>query len=143
MFGPFHDSQKEVPMRAVVAAFLAPFLIATPLTQVLAQTGQQGPRVVQTDNFRVTIPVPTRTFQTSERPHLLSWVPSVERNSPAALLWAAGAIDSTAASEPLLYAVPARTSTGKTVGIVLAIVVILFFGVLVICAVNECTSGGG
>ncbi len=47
-------------MRAVVAAFLAPFLIATPLTQVLAQTGQQGPRVVQTDDFRVTIPIPTR-----------------------------------------------------------------------------------
>ncbi len=63
-------------MRSVVAAFLAPFLIATPLTQVLAQIGQQGPRVVQTDNFRATIPVPTRTFQTSERPHLLSWVPS-------------------------------------------------------------------
>ena len=84
-------------MRSVVAAFLAPFLVATPLTQVLAQTGQQGPRVVQTEDFRVTIPVPTRTFQTSERPLLLTWVPSVERNSPAALLWAAGAIDNTAA----------------------------------------------
>ncbi len=35
-------SSKEVSMRAVVAAFLAPFLIATPLTQVLAQTGQQA-----------------------------------------------------------------------------------------------------
>ncbi len=109
-------------MRAALAAFLAPFLIATSLTQVLAQTEQQGPRVVQTDNFRATIPVPTRTFQSSERPLLLSWVPSVERNSPAALLWAAAASDSTAASE---YAAPAGLSTGKVIGIgLLAFVVI-------------------
>ncbi len=106
-------------MRAVVAAFLASFLIATPLTQVLAQTGQQGPRVVQTDNFRVTIPVPTRTVQTGEQPLLLSWVPSVERNSPAALLWAAGAINSTAASEPLLYAAPAELSKNAKIAIII------------------------
>ena len=119
-------------MRSVVAAFLAPFLIATPLTQVLAQTGQQGPRVVQTDNFRVTIPVPTRTFQTSERPHLLSWVPSVERNSPAALLWAAGAIDSTAASE---YAAPAGLSTGaKVVLVVVTVIVLAVIVVLIACS---------
>ncbi len=104
-------------MRSVVAAFLAPFLIATPLTQVLAQAGQQGPRVVQTDNFRATMP--TRTFQTSERPLLLSWVPSVERNSPAALLWAAAAIDSTAASEPLLYAAPAELSENEKILIII------------------------
>ncbi len=132
MFGPFHDSQKEVPMRSVVAAFLAPFLVATPLTQVLAQTGHQGPRVVQTDNFRVTIPVPTHTFQTSERPLLLSWV-SVERNSPATLLWAAGAIDSTAASEPLLYAAPAGLSRGAKVGGVI--------GALILIVVIFCTIG--
>ncbi len=123
-------------MRSVVAAFLAPFLIATPLTQVLAQTGQQGPRVVQTDNFRVTIPVPTRTFQTSERPLLLSWVPSVERNSPAALLWAAAAIDSTAASEPLLYAAPAGLSTGGKVAIVIVAVIVI---ALIACA-TYCTG---
>ncbi len=126
-------------MRSVVAAFLAPFLIATPLTQVLAQTGQQGPRVVQTEDFRVTIPVPTRTFQTSERPLLLSWVPSVERNSPAALLWAAAASDSTAASE---YAAPARLSTGAKVGIVIgALVLILVIGVIIVCSlegVDDC-----
>ena len=122
-------------MRAVVAAFLAPFLIATPLTQVLAQTGQQGPRVVQTDNFRATIPVPTHTFQTSERPLLLSWVPSVERNSPAALLWAAAAIDSTAASE---YAAPAGLSTGAKVGIVIgALALILVIVVIIACANND------
>ncbi len=116
-------------MRSVVAAFLAPFLIATPLTQVLAQTGQQGPRVVQTDNFRVTIP--THTFQTSERPLLLSWVPSVERNSPAALLWAAGAIDSTAASEPLLYAAPAGLSKGAKIGLYIGAVIVVL---LIACA---------
>ncbi len=120
-------------MRAVVAAFLAPFLIATPLTQVLAQTGEQGPRVVQTDNFRVTIPVPTRTFQSSEQPRSLSWIPSVERNSPAALLWAAVAIDSTAASEPLLYAAPAGLSRGAKVGGVI--------GALILIVVIFCTIG--
>ncbi len=120
-------------MRSVVAAFMVPFLIATPLTQVLAQTGQQGPRVVQTDNFRATIPVPTRTFQTSERPLLLSWVPSVERNSPAALLWAAAAIDNTAASEPLLYAAPAGLSRGAKVGGVI--------GALILIVVIFCTIG--
>ncbi len=120
-------------MRSVVAAFLAPFLIATPLTQVLAQTGQQGPRIVQTDNFRVTIPVPTRTFQTSEQPLLLSWVPSVERDSPAALLWAAGAINNTAASEPLLYAAPAGLSRGAKVGGVI--------GALILIVVIFCTIG--
>ncbi len=124
-------------MRAVVAAFLAPFLIATPLTQVLAQTGQQGPRVVQTDNFRATIPVPTRTFQTSERPLLLTWVPSVERDSPAALLWAAGASDSTAASEPLLYAAPAGLSTGAKVGLYIGAVIVV--GLLIACA-TFCTG---
>ncbi len=124
-------------MRSVVAAFLAPFLIATPLTQVLAQTGQQGPRVVQTEDFRVTIPVATRTFQTGEQPLLLSWVPSVERNSPAALLWAAGASDSTAASEPLLYAAPAGLSTGAKVGIVIgALVLILVIGVIIVCSLE-------
>ncbi len=127
-------------MRSVVAAFLAPFLIATPLTQVLAQTGQQGPRVVQTDNFRATIPVPTRTFQTSERPLLLSWVPSVERNSPAALLWAAGAIDSTAASE---YAAPAGLSTGAKVGIVIgAVIVIAVIVVAIACSGTNATCFG-
>ena len=124
-------------MRAVVAAFLAPFLIATPLTQVLAQTGQQGPRVVQTDDFRVTIPVPTRMFQISEQPLLLSWVPSVERNSPAALLWAAGAIDSTAASEPLLHAAPAGLSTGAKVGLYIGAVIVV--GLLIACA-TFCTG---
>ncbi len=119
-------------MRSVVAAFLAPFLIATPLTQVLAQTGQQGPRVVQTDNFRVTIPVPTRTFQTSEQPLLFSWVPSVERNSPAALLWAAGAIDSTAASE---YAAPAGLSKGaKIVLVVVTVIVLAGIALLIACS---------
>ncbi len=122
-------------MRSVVAAFLAPFLVATPLTQVLAQTGQQGPRVVQTEDVRVTIP--TRTFQTSERPLLLSWVPSVERNSPAALLWAAGAIDSTAASEPLLYAAPAGLSTGAKVGLYIGAVIVV--GLLIACA-TFCTG---
>jgi len=124
-------------MRSVVAAFLAPFLIATPLTQVLAQTGQQEPRVVQTEDFRVTIPVPTRTFQNAERPLLLSWVPSVERNSPAALLWAAGASDSTAASEPLLYAAPAGLSTGAKVGIAIGAVIVI---VLVIGCIALCTG---
>ena len=127
-------------MRSVVAAFLAPFLIATPLTQVLAQTGQQGPRVVQTEDFRVTIPVPTSTFQTSERPLLLSWVPSVERDSPAALLWAVGAIDSTAASEPLLYAAPARLSTGAQVGILIGVVIVIL---LIVCASDpDCPTSG-
>ncbi len=124
-------------MRSVVAAFLAPFLIATPLTQVLAQTGQQGPRVVQTDNFRASIPVPTHTFQTSERPLLLSWVPSVERNSPPALLWAAAASDSTAASEPLLYAAPAGLSTGAKVGLYIGAVIVV--GLLIACA-TFCTG---
>ncbi len=129
-------------MRAVVAAFLAPFLIATPLTQVLAQTGQQGPRVVQTENFRVTISVPTHTFQTSERPLLLSWVPSVERNSPAALLWAAGAIDSTAASEPLLYAAPAGLSKGaKVVLVIVGVIVALGIVVLIACTTGEARCG--
>ncbi len=125
-------------MRAVVAAFLAPFLIATPLTQVLAQTGQQGPRVVQTDNFRVTIPVPTRTFQTSERPHLISWVPSVERNSPAALLWAAAAIDNTAASE---YAAPAKLSKPAKIGLIVigALIASVLF-VLAIAAIASCEN---
>ncbi len=107
-------------------------MMETPLTQVLAQSGQQGPRVVQTDNFRVTIPVPTRTFQTSERPLSLSWVPSVERNSPAALLWAAGAIDNTAASEQLLYAAPAELSKEAKIIIVGAFIVLL----LIVCAVS-------
>ncbi len=124
-------------MRSVVAAFLAPFLIATPLTQVLAQTGQQGPRVVQTENFRVTIPVPTRTFQTSERPLLLSWVPSVERNSPAALLWAAGTIDSTAASE---YAAPAGLSKGAKIGIIIGAVILIGIGLLLITCGKVATS---
>ncbi len=126
-------------MRSVVAAFLAPFLIATPLTPVLAQTGQQGPRVVQTDNFRATIPVPTRTFQISERPLLLSGVPSVERNSPAALLWAAGAIDSTAASESLLYAAPAGLSKGAKVGLYIgAVIVVLGIAFLIACVGTTC-----
>ena len=124
-------------MRSVVAAFLAPFLIATPLTQVLAQTGQQGPRVVQTEDFRVTIPVPTRMFQTSERPLLFSWVPSVERDSPAALLWAAGASDSTAASEPPLYTAPAGLSTGAKVGLYIGAVIVV--GLLIACA-TFCTG---
>ncbi len=123
-------------MRSVVAAFLAPFLIATPLTQVLAQTGQQGPRVVQTDNFRATIPVSTRTFQTSEQPLSSSWVPSVERNSPAALLWAAGAINNTAASEPLLYAAPEGLSTGATVAIVIVVAIVI----LVLVAAIKCSG---
>ncbi len=124
-------------MRSVVSAFLATFLIATPLTQVLAQTGQQGPRVVQTEDSRVTIPVPTRTFQTSERPLLLTWVPSVERNSPAALLWAAGAINSTAASE---YAAPVRLSTGAKVGIVIGVVIVIL---LIVCASSpDCPTSG-
>ncbi len=122
-------------MRSIVAAFLAPFLIATPLTQVLAQTGQQGPRVVQTDNFRTTIPVPTRTFQTSERPLLLSWVPSVERDSPAALLWAAGAINNTAASESLLYAAPAELSkNAKVVLVVVTVIVLAGIALLIACS---------
>ncbi len=126
-------------MRSVVAAFLAPFLIATPLTQVLAQTGQQGPRVVQTDNFRATIPVPTRTFQTSEQALLLSWVPSVERDSPAALLWAAAASDSTAASE---YAAPARLSTGaKVVLVIVGVIVALGIVVLIACTTGEARCG--
>ncbi len=124
-------------MRSVVAAFLAPFLIATPLTQVLAQTGQQGPRVVQTENFRATIPVPTHTFQTSEQALLFSWVPSVERNSPAALLWAAGAINSTAASEPLLYAAPAGLSKGAKIGIIIGAVIVIL---LIACAASDCPS---
>ena len=95
---------------------------------------------MQTEDFRVTIPVPTRTFQTSERPHLLSWVPSVERNSPAALLWAAGAINSTAASEPLLYAAPAGLSTGAKVGIVIgALIVILVIGAIIVCSHEDNT----
>ena len=106
-------------MRAAVAAFLAPFLIAASLTQVVAQTEPQGPRVVQSEDFRVPIPVPTRTLQSSERPLLLSWVPSVERNSPAALIWAAGAINSTAASEPLLYAAPAELSKNAKIAIII------------------------
>ena len=122
-------------MRAAVAAFLAPFLIATSLTQVLAQTGPQGPSVVQSEDLSVPIPVPTRTFQSSERPLLLSWVPSVERNSPAALLWAAGVIDNTAASEPLLYAAPARLSKGAKIGIIILIVIGLFL-------VVACRPGG-
>ena len=105
-------------MRAAVAAFLGPFLIATSLTQVLAQTGPQGPRVVQSEDLSVPIPVPTRTLQSSERPLSLSWVPSVERNSPAALIWAAGAINSTAASEPL-YAAPAELSKNAKIAIII------------------------
>ena len=121
-------------MRAAVAAFLAPFLIATSLTQVLAQTGPQGPGVVQSEDLSVPIPVPTGTFRTSERPLLLSWVPSVERNSPAALIWAAGAINSTAASEPVLYAAPAELPTAKTVVIIIVgVIVAIGLAILIYC----------
>ena len=116
-------------MRAPVAAFLAPFLIATSLTQVLAQTGPQGPSVVQSEDLSVPIPVPTGTFRTSERPVLRSWVPSVERNSPTALIWAAGAINSTAASEPLLYAAPAELSKNAKIAIIIG-AALLILGIL-------------
>ena len=125
-------------MRAAVAAFLAPFLIATSFAQVLAQTGPQGPSVVQSEDLNVPIPVPTGTFRTSERPVLLSWVPSVERNSPAALIWAAGATNSTAASEPLLYAAPARLSTGAKTAIIVGDVILI----LVIAVAIACSNGG-
>ena len=121
-------------MRAAVAAFLGPFLIATPLTQLLAQTGQQGPSVAQSEETSVPIPVPTFTFQTSERSLSLSWVPSVERNSPAALIWAAGAINSTAASEPLLLAAPAELPTAKTVVlVVVGVIVAIGLAILIYC----------
>ncbi len=94
---------------------------------------------MQTEDFRVTIPVATRTFQTGEQPLLLSWVPSVERNSPAALLWAAGAINSTAASEPLLYAAPAGQSEGKTARIIIGVVIVIGVAVLLAC-VAYCTG---
>jgi len=88
---------------------------------------------VQSEDLSVPIPVPTGTFRTSERPLLLSWVPSVERNSPAALIWAAGAINSTAASEPL-YAAPAGLSTGAKVGIVIGALLVIL---LILCATDE------
>ena len=125
-------------MRSVVAAFLAPFLIATSLTQVLAQSAPQGPSEVQSEDFRVPIPVPTRTLQSSERPLSFSWVPSVEPNSPAALIWAAGAINSTTASEPLVYAAPAGLSNNVKQLIIIG-AIILIVGAII--AISAATTG--
>ncbi len=62
------------------------------LAQVLAQARQQESEVVPTVDFPLVISVPATTFHTGERSRVLA-VPTVEPNSPAALLWAAGATD--------------------------------------------------
>ena len=75
-------------MRAIVAAFLAPLLVAIVPTQVLAQAAQQQSHKVQTEEATLIVPPDTTALQVSEL--RLLRVPIVDPGSPAALFWAAG-----------------------------------------------------
>jgi hypothetical protein len=119
-------------MRSLVAAFLIPQLVALPVTQVLAQA-QQEPQVTQTEDSRVTIPAPTSAARTSQQPRFLA-VPTVEPNSPAALLLAAEPIDRTFPSDSLAVFRTARTSrTAETALLVGVILVVAFLVLLAAC----------
>ncbi len=92
------------------------------LAQVLAQARQQESEVAPTVGFPLVISVPATTFQTSERSRVLG-VPTVEPNSPAALLWAAGATDLRLRSDSRPTPAPTRLSGAAKVAAKAGIIV--------------------
>ena len=119
-------------MRRAISVILAAVLITTPIKMVLAQAGQQASQVTATN-----IPsVPQRTDQTPAR----IGVPVVEPNSGSALLFTVGMRDHTLAHDALLLSPPyrLRMTTGKVVGIVIALLVALVVVVTLACAGPAC-----
>jgi hypothetical protein len=115
-------------MRAIVAAFLAPFLIALPVTQVLAQATQQEPYVTQTSE-----------------PGVLLSGPVVDSNN--VLLLAPASVEFLPATDSLPGLRSAPMSTAAEVGIVVAVVLVgialvalvIHFG-LYPCARGSCSG---
>ncbi len=118
-------------MRRAIAIVLSAILVTTPIKVVLAQAGQQESQV--TDIPSVVTP---RTDQTPAR----IGVPVVEPNSGSALLFTVGMRDHTLAHDALPLSPPyrLRMTTGKVVGIVIALLVALVVVVTLACAGPAC-----
>ncbi len=120
-------------MRRSVSIILAAVLVTTPTKVVLAQAGQQESQITATDVPSVVTP---RTDQTPAR----IGVPVVEPSSGSALLFTVGLRDHTLARDTLPLSPPYRRvlTTGKVVGIVIALLVALVVVVTLACAGPAC-----
>ena len=104
-------------MRAVVSIILAATLVTVPVTQVLAQAGQQAQLIATTDS--------------TATPQGRIGVPDVE-GEKAALLWLAGDVEP-ADTDSLASAPPyRRASTGDKIGLVVIVAGIVVLLALIV-----------
>ncbi len=129
-------------MPGVVAALLIPLLFALPINHVLAQATQTQAQAEHPQYSVVAIPGPADAAAQCTQPCLLA-VPTVEPNTPAALLLAAGRTDRAAPSDSLPLLSSAALSGGAKAAVIVGVVLVaVFLVVLAVCGGRLAGCGG-